>query len=172
MPKPLPDAKRRKILADVRAGMARNEIARKHKVSPGTVSRYAAAEGVTDAFDRTKTLKAARAKAADNKTLRAQLAADLLGDAQRFRERAWSPYEVVVSTPQGAEVLELALPPLTEARAAYTAIGIAVDKTVAIEKHDTQDDGAEHAKSMLGRLFTGLAQAVTDEPPETPQDEG
>ena len=57
-------------------------------------------------------------------------------------------------------------------RSAYTAIGIASDKSIAIEKHDTQDDGADHAKSMLGRLFSGLAQAVSDEPPETPQDEG
>lgn len=172
MPKRLADSKRKKILADIRAGLARNDIARKHKVAASTVGRYATEAGIEDAFDRTNAIKGAHAKAADNKVRRAQLASDLLDDAQRLRARAWSPYSIAMSTPQGVEVIELDLPPLPDVRSAYTAIGIASDKTIAIEKHDTQDDGADHAKSMLGRLFSGLAQAVSDEPPETPPDEG
>jgi transposase-like protein len=173
MPTRIPDAKRAKIAADIRAkGMSRNEIARKYRVSAASVGNIAAEEGIEDAFDRTHVAKAAHAKAADNKVRRAQLASDLLDDAQRLRQRAWSPYSIAMSTPQGVEVIELELPPLPDVRSAYTAIGIASDKTIAIEKHDTQDDGADHAKSMLGRLFTGLAEAVSDEPPETPQDEG
>jgi hypothetical protein len=173
MPVRIPDAKRAKVAADIRAGqMSRNEIARKYRISPASVGNIAAEEGITDAFDRTHTIKGAHAKAADNKMRRAQLASDLLDDAQRLRKRAWEPYEVVASTPDGAEVVQLALPPLPDARAAYTAIGICSDKSIAIEKHDISDDGADHAKSMLGRLLTGLAQAVSGEPPETPQDEG
>lgn len=172
MPVRIPDAKRARIAGDIRAGqMSRNDIARKYRVAAATVGNIAAEEGIADAFDRTHTIKGARAKQADNKMRRAQLAMDLLEDAQRLRTRAWEPYQVVVGTPDGAEIVELKLPPLPDARAAYTSIGICSDKSIAIEKHDTSDDGADHAQSMLGRLLTGLAQAVSDEPPETPQDE-
>jgi transposase-like protein len=171
MPKRLPDTKREAILADISPGASRNAIARKHGVSASFVGKVATEAGMDDAWNRTHTEKAAHAKAVDNKARRAQLESDLLDDAQHFRKRARSPYEVVVSTVQGAEVITLSEPPLTDVRSALTAIGICIDKGLAIEKHDTSDDGADHAKSMLGRLFTGLAEAVGTEPAETPQDE-
>ena len=173
MPKRLPDAKRAAILADIKAGGGkRNEIARKHGVSPSLVGKIATAEGITDAWDRTHALKGARAKAIDNKSKRAQLASDLLDDAQHYRKRARSAYKVVVSTPEGADVVTLDEPPLPDVRSALTAIGICVDKSIAVEKHDTTDDGSQHARSMLGQLFTGLAQAVNGDAPETPVPEG
>ena len=168
MPAPLAPGKRAAILEDIRAGgKSRNQIARKHHVAASTVGKIADQEGITDAFDRTHTVKAAHAKQADNKAKRAQLQSDLLDDAQRLRKRAWSPYGVVVSTPQGAETITLDLPPLPDVRGAYTSIGIIVDKDRAYEK-DRADSGADQAKSMLGKLFEGLAAAVSGDP-ETPQ---
>lgn len=156
MPKPLTAEKRAAILADIQAGQkARNQIARDHGVSVGTVTNIAKDAGLTNAFDRAQTEKATRARAVDVKALREQLKQDLLADAQRFRERAWGPYQVVVSTPQGADIVTLDEPPLTEARAAYTAIGIAIDKSLVLEKHDAHQAG-DGAKSMLDALADGI----------------
>jgi transposase-like protein len=161
--------KRAAILKDIGTGLSRNQIARKHGVSASLVGKIAAQEGITDAWDRTHTLKGARAKAADNKAKRAQLQSDLLDDAQKLRARAWASYKIVVGGPEGAEVVELDLPPLPDVRAAYTSIGIIVDKDAAIERN-ASDEGADQAKSMLGKLFEGLAAAVGET--ETPQDDG
>lgn len=171
MPKALAPEKREAIAADIGSGMSRNQIARKHGVAASTVGKIAADEKITDAFDRTHALKGARAKAVDNKARRAQLASDLLDDAQRLRERAWKPYEIPMSTGEGVEVVTLDLPPLQDVRSCYTAIGICTDKTIAIEKHDVASDGAAAARSMLGQLFSGLAEAVGDAPAETQQDD-
>ncbi len=155
MPAPLAPGKRAAILKDIKAGMSRNQIARKHGVAASSVGRIAATEGITDAFDRTNALKGARAKAVDNKAKRAQLESDLLDDAQKLRGRAWAPYKIVVGGPEGAEVVDLDLPPLPDVRAAYTSIGIIVDKSVVIEKHDSGDD-AEAAKSVLSAVLDNL----------------
>ena len=110
MPKPLPPKKRAAILADIKAGQkSRNQVARDHGVSTSTVSGIAKQANLTEAFDRSGTEAATRARVIDCKAAREQLKSDLLADAQRFRERAWSPYQVVVSTPEGAEVVTLDL---------------------------------------------------------------
>lgn len=135
---PLPAKKRAAIVADLEAGgKSRNQIARDHDVSPATVSKIAREE--QKSFDRTQTEAATRAKQADNRSRRAQLASDLLDDAQRLRQRAWSKYAYYVGTKDGAERVELDLPPLGEVRNAYAALGIAVDKHTALEKVDVDD---------------------------------
>lgn len=153
MPAPLAPGKRAAILKDIRAGKSCGRTARDHHVSRSTVSKLAKDHGL--GFERSQTEKAARAKQIDNRAKRAQLQSDLLDDAQKLRARAWSKYRVVVGGSEGAEVVELDLPPLTDVRAAYTSIGIIVDKSVAIEKHDTGDD-AEAAKSVLAAVMEGL----------------
>lgn len=156
MPNRMAPELRAAILEDIRAGgKSRNQIARAHGVAASTVGKIAADEGIADAFDRTHALKGARAKAVDNRATRAQLESDLLDDAQKLRKRAWSKYTVVVGGPEGAETVTLDLPPLQDVRAAYTAIGIIVDKSVVIEKHDSGDD-AEAAKSVLAAVMDGL----------------
>lgn len=167
MAKPLPDKKRAAILADIRAGeKGRNEIARDHDVSTSTVTNVAKGAGIETAFDRTATAKATRAREADCKALREQLKIDMLEDAQRLRQRAWAPYQVVVSTPQGADVVTLEHPPLSEVRSAYTAIGIAIDKSIVLERHDTVD-GAAGAKSMLANLADALGIVANNPPSQT-----
>ena len=165
MPKPLDAARRAAILADIKAGQKpRNQIARDHEVSPSTVTGIAKAEGVESAFDRSQTKGATRAREIDCKALRAQLKVDLMRDAQRLRERIWGTHQVVVSTPLGAEVVTLDENPLSEIRSGYTALGIAVDKSLRLEEFDS-GDGAAEARSLLGRIFTGLAEAVGTEAP-------
>lgn len=159
-PRMAPD-KREAILKDIRAGgMSRNQVARKHGVSASVVGKIAARAGITDAWDRTHALKGARAKAADNKAMRSQLQSDLLRDAQKLRGRAWSKYKVPLSGAEGIEVIELDLPPLPDVRAAYTAIGICVDKDAAIERSAATGAGTAEAESLMGRLAAALTEAV------------
>lgn len=174
MPAPLAPQKRAAILEDIQAGgKSRNQIARKHHVAASTVGRIASEEGITDAFDRTNTLKGARAKAADNKAKRAQLQSDLLDDAQRVRARIWGRCKVVVGGgPDGAEIVELDEAPLEGLKAGFTAIGIIVDKDRAYEKDASSSGSAAHAESVMGRLAVALAEAFGDEvAQETPQDD-
>lgn len=170
MPKPLSARKRSAVLADIQAARANGtsvrQIARDHGVAASTVTKIAADYGIADAFGRSQTENATRAREVDCKALRAQLRVDLLHDAQRLRGRAWSPYTVVVSTPEGAERVVLDEPPLMDVRSAYTAIGIALDKSIRLEQHDS-DDSASGAKSMLGDLGKTLrtvADALETEP--------
>jgi transposase-like protein len=158
VPRPLPDAKRRAILTDIQSGEKPcRRIAREHGVAQSTVSKIAREEGLS--FDRTKTVKATRAKQADNRARRAQIGSDLLDDVGRLRARAWSEYQQPMSTPKGPAVLNLSLPPLTEVRAAYTSIGICLDKNIAVERHDA-DTGTENARSVLGALGEALLIAA------------
>lgn len=155
MPKPLEPEKRAAILEDIQAGQkSARQIARDHEVSVGSVTNIAKGAGVDGAFERSRTENATRARVIDCKAAREQLKQDLLADAQRFRQRAWSKYQVVVGTPTGAEIVTLDLPPLQDARAAYTALGIAVDKSLRLEQHDTDSSGMsavdEWLRSLLG----------------------
>lgn len=166
MPKALSDELRAAVLADIKTGgKSARQIGSAHGVSDASVRRIAKDEGLVDAWSRDKTVKATRARVADNAAKRTQLQSDLLDDAQRLRKRAWEPYEIPLAGPQGIETITLDLPPLGEVRAAYTSIGIIVDKDRAYERDKSGADGTDHAKSMLGQLMTGLAEAFGDEAP-------
>lgn len=163
---PLTDKQRNAIARDIAAGKKRNEIAREHGVSPSTVSKIAREENAT--FDRTMTETATRAKQADNRSRRAQISSDLLDDVQRLRERAWSPYAYYVASKDGAQRVELDLPPLSEVRNAYASIGIALDKHGVLERADA-DSGAAGAVSMLSGIAEALekvAEVLDAEPPD------
>jgi uncharacterized protein with PIN domain len=156
VPAPLSDRKRRAILADIEAGeKSRNQIARDHKVSVSSVTRLAPA----GSFDRSKTEVATRAKVADTKARRADLAALLLDDAHRLRTRLWEASKQIASSPAGPEVITLDLPPARDAKDFMAAVSGAVKSHVDIEKLDT-DTGANDAKSMLGALGQALQVAA------------
>jgi transposase-like protein len=175
MPKPIAPELREAIVASIKnaqaTGKSAGQIAREHGVARSTVTKIADQAGLSAAFERTQTAKAARAKQVDNAAKRARLQSDLLDDAQKFRARAWSPYKVAVMGPDGAETVTLPLPPLPDAARAYTAIGIIIDKDRAYERDKDGANGTEQARSLLGRMITGLAAIVDGERP-TPDDEG
>lgn len=158
MPRPLADDIRAAILTDIRAGtLSARAIAKKHGVAASTISKLAKDAGVVDAFERVQTEKATRAREADSRSERAALKADLLADARRLRERAWQPYTVAMGTPMGVQKITLDLPPLSDVRSAYTAIGIVVDKHLALDRHDNAGgQGVDDAVSMLTNLAAGI----------------
>lgn len=153
----LPPEKRDAILADIRAGgKSLTQIAKDHQVGKATVHGIAKKAGLADAFDRTQTEQATQAHAADARARREQLKLALLGDAERLRKRAWEQYEVVVDSRQdGPQTMTLDLPPLQDVRAAYAAIGIAIDKSVRLDQYDSTDSDVD-AKSMIGDLAEGI----------------
>ncbi|GIM88885.1 hypothetical protein [Paractinoplanes toevensis] len=151
----IPDEKRAAVLADVKSGeKSRNQIARDHDVSVGSVTNIARAAGMTDAFDRSSVENATRAAVADNRSRRAALASALLDDADKFRARAWGKYEYYERGQFGPELVSLDKPPLRDAKEAYVALGIALDKHVVLERHDATDPGV--MGSLLGTLLDGL----------------
>ncbi len=157
MPPRIPDDKRAAILAEVKAGTkGRNQIARDHGVSVGTVTNIANSAGIGQtAFDRSVSEKATQAVVADNRSRRARIASELLDDVERLRKRAWEPYTYYERGQQGPELVTLEQPPQKEAKEAYVAIGICLQRHAELEKHDA-DRGDEKAKSML----TDLAKAL------------
>lgn len=162
MPAHIPDDTRAAILADIQAGeKGCNAIARHHKVSADTVRRIAEDAGIMDAFARTKTENATRAKQSDMAARRTQIAEMLLEDIERLRARAWEPYDVVTTSHEGAETTTLPLPPLRDVQAAYTSIAISLDKHLALVRHDGDSGGdLETARSLLGDLGRALGLAA------------
>lgn len=162
MPPRIPDDKRVAILADVQAGAkGRNQIARDHGVALSTVTKLAKEAGATTAFDRTQTENATRAVVADNRSRRAAIASALLDDVERFRERAWSSYSYYERGQFGPELVTLDKPPLKDAKEAYVAIGISLQRHAELEKLDA-DRGDEGARSMLGDLADAIGQVARD----------
>jgi hypothetical protein len=150
---PLDPVKRAAILADIEARqLGRNAIARKHRCGLGTVSTIAHEASIYDAFDRTQTARATADRQADMKARRAQLAEDLLDDAERLRDRLFDPYTAAVSGREGVEKVTLEEPDAASLRNIMTSIAVALDKHVVLDKHD-QDGGMAEVGSMLDGLL-------------------
>lgn len=157
MPRPLDPAKRAAIEQAIRNGAgecSRNAIAREFGVAASTVSRIAADAGIEDAFDRSKTFRASRARVVDAKAVRSQLAQDYLADAVRVRERLWLPADVVA--PSG-EVVTLELPSARDVKDFMSSVGQAIKISMEVEKHDAASgDAVDEARSMLLGVAEGL----------------
>ena len=141
MPVRLPEAKRQKILADVRTGKARNAIARDHKVSPSSVTKLAGEAGMKDAFDRSHTKKATEAKQVDHQAKLAELAsrhakiASDVMDSFETPEHDWSKV-----SPHARGII----------------LGICSDKARELA---APDEGVEAAKSLLDDFMSVAAEA-------------
>jgi hypothetical protein len=164
LPAPLDQAKRDTITADIKAGKPRNQIARDHAVSAGTVTNIAKAAGITSAFDRSKTKNATRAQQADNASVRAALIARYYDVANHMLDRVTSEYTQPMAG-HGGEIqfVTTKLPPLRDAQAGMSASAIAIDKALRLE--DRNGDGrVDAARSLLGSLFQTLKDAHGDSP--------
>jgi len=175
--RPLSPRKRAAIEADLRDDTTDhgcNELAKRHKVSSSTVAKIAREIGHT--FDRAKTENATRAKVLSNKARRAEIATAMLNAADQALIDMRSPY-TVFGFGSGGEgmgythcTLELEKPPSADQRNFMIIAATAVDKSIAIDRHDNADAGEEAARSMLGLLGDMITQAATPatfpEPPD------
>jgi hypothetical protein len=119
-----------RIVEAIRAGAARNEIARQFGRSPSTVSKIATAAGLS--FDRAATAAATEAKRVDMEERRSQVAERLLSDAERLRERIWQP--AIVYRWHEGELLTDVLPSPTfrDVRDIAISLGVLIDKQTAL----------------------------------------
>ena len=161
MPPPLDPELRAAIIASIKAGGKRNEIAREHHVSVSTVSRIAQQEGLGDAFDRSQTENATRAMQIDNKARRAGISARLLDKAEQCLDLMDEPYLVHSFGGKDNTYNEHLLdrPPSTDMRNFMTTAAVAIDKHAVLEKLDS-DQGAAGARSMLLNLSAALNVAA------------
>lgn len=131
-------------------------LAAEHGVSTRTVGRIAREIGLPDAFTRETTKAATTARVADLAARRAGLAAKMLDLAEHFAARATGTYVYWVATKDDVQRVELDEPPLGEVRQAMTAVGIAVDKHMALIRFDTKDGADQRALSLVDALVNAF----------------
>jgi len=158
----LEPAKRQAIIDAIRAGRGQvvaRQIARQFQVSISTVSKIAKDEGLSDNFDRSLTARATAAKVQDNRAMRADLAALLLADTFKLRERMWTPSEQLL--PSG-KVVVLDLPPARDVRDFGAALQLDAKTHLELDAHDS-DRGAEEARSVMSRLIDAITGQVAQD---------
>lgn len=159
MPKALSARKRNAILADIEAGQkARNQIARDHGVSPGTVTNIARQGGMTGAFDRSGTKSATEAAVADAKAVRAATSRRFLDEANKMLDQLHEPHTAFSFGGRDNTYAEHAFPepPVDAKRTLITAAAIAFDKHLAADKHDADESAdASSVDQWLESLTSG-----------------
>ncbi|MCI1914632.1 MAG: helix-turn-helix domain-containing protein [Bifidobacteriaceae bacterium] len=136
MSKPFSKAEERKLKKLHGEGKSLTLIAKTLKRSTETISRHAKAQGLS--FDRERTKKATEAHEADAAQLRSTLKLRLLHEAGLFLDQLHQPYTVYAFA--GADGYfdshELDKPPADQARNIMTSVGIALQRSLDLEKAD------------------------------------
>jgi len=169
MPAPLDPAVREAIENDIRAGLKRNEIARKHEVSGATVTNIGKkleADGAGPAFDRSGTKRATEAREVDSAESRSRLRALLLADAHRLREQLWKPCTIhhFGGKDNTLASLDLDQPTFADQRQIMTTVGIAIDKIVRL-------DGGDQAEQQAASLIQSLVEDIRSRRTPAPDSE-
>ncbi len=157
MPSRIPDDKRAAILADIKAGeKSRGQIAREQGVSPQTVTNLARDASILEPFSRLKTKNAIEAARVDGRARRAALAQRLLDKADSCLDLMDRPYAVFAFAGRDGDYREHERdrPPPAELRNLMVSAATALDKHMALDRHDSSDPG--EVASLLGSLLGGL----------------
>ncbi|WSX29608.1 helix-turn-helix domain-containing protein [Streptomyces sp. NBC_00984] len=157
MGRPITETDRRAVRRHHAAGMTRNDIARKIKRSPSTVSKLAADMGLT--FDRAAEVATATAvRKADLDARRTELAATLHAVAEREIGRMTQPqlyFEWGGSMHSYAERMQPEPTP-ADRRTMMATAGAALDRSLKLVPPKT--DPGEQGRSVIGDLMAGLAR--------------
>ncbi|WP_171110587.1 helix-turn-helix domain-containing protein [Streptomyces sp. Z423-1] len=143
-------------------GKGRNEISRLIGRSLRTISVQAAKMNLT--FDRTATEAATKARIADLAEKRAILAEALTDDALQLTEQLWQPGKVFSFGGKDNIYREKPVeqPPALDKKNLMAAAGIAIEKSLRLVPPETET-GEEDARSMLGKMMTGLQQVWNEQ---------
>jgi hypothetical protein len=152
-------------------GLGRNEIGRRINRAQRTVSVIAAELGLE--FDTTMTEEATRHRVAQLAALRAETAIDLHVDAMRLTQAMWEPGKVFAfggrdNVYRDHDVDE---PPAIDKKNLMAAAGIALEKSMKLVPPVTET-GEDDARSMLGKMMTGLQQVWNEQQRAPRGDEG
>lgn len=141
-------------------GHGRNEIARRMKRSPRTISVLAEELGLD--FDRTHTAVATEARKVDAKARRAAIIDglyDVVEDDLAYLQQA-DDYEMAEVSMGDVVRYHVDRLPAQDRKALIGGISTATTAAAKLEAIDN-DGGANEAKSMLGQLAAGLTAAYT-----------
>ena len=147
MPKAVPQPEREEIIAAVKAGESSGEIARRFHRSKSTVWYIATEAGLS--FERSEPKRATEARRADNAFRRTELARLLLDDIEWIRGRFRQPHRIVGFSGGEALFVNVDEAPAGDLRNYMAALGIAVDKHLALERHDGDDQGLAAVDAWL-----------------------
>lgn len=157
MPPALDDKKRKAIERDLRKKTpgSRNEIARRHGVAPGTVTKIANTIGV--GFDRTQTKRATEARAIDLAAEAQSLSELMLANAREQFDRLKRKYLVYnigggFNTYTGHYIAPEDIP-IEVVRNVHTIAGIAIDKALKVHAQTRGGLGSESALAEFLKLI-------------------
>ncbi|MFG2900965.1 hypothetical protein ACGFZH_28250 [Streptomyces zaomyceticus] len=138
-------------------GLGRNEIARRMGRGTRTVSVIAARLGLE--FTTEQTEKATKHRMAQLAEKRAILAEALTDDALRLSAQVWEPATVFNfgGKDNTFEKREMPEPPAADKRALMSAATTAAAQSLRLVPPVTET-GEDDAKSMLGKVLSGLTQ--------------
>ncbi|PWC05399.1 helix-turn-helix domain-containing protein [Agromyces badenianii] len=164
---PVQPEERARVIALVKAGKSRNDIARETGLGAATVSRIAKAVGLS--FDRSKTAAATEARKVDLAAERIRLLERMLANGHAAMETVEGP--VVVYNFGGKDNTyrekRFAKAPLALRKDAQTTAGIAFDKATRIVEKD--NGGLDQAVGVLDQIAEGFKAAAEKYRAETPE---
>jgi hypothetical protein len=143
-------------------GHSRNEIARRMGRGGRIISIHAADMGLS--FNRAATAEATRVRKIDLEEKRVILAEALTDDALRLSAQVWEPATIHSfggkdHTYNSRDIPE---PLAADKRSLMAAAAAAAAQSVRLVP-PTEDAGAADARSMLGKLFQGLAEVAKED---------
>lgn len=165
--KPVTASMRAAIVRELQKGDGVTKIARRHGLSVSPVIRIRKEEGLAPLATDAEKVSAAHARDVwllEARRRRAKLMVDLLGDAEKLRAALWQPAKVFGFGGKDYAYADhqLSEPDFKGKQALMISIGIAVDKSLQLEKHD--QEGAAAAKAAIIQLVDQLGvleQAVS-----------
>lgn len=147
----LSDPERAAIAEAIKAGKPRNEIAREFGRSGYTITMVAREFNLT--FNRLETQTATDAAVAEAAARRARLASQLLDDIDWLRDRLRRPHKVIGFSAGEALAVQLDEAPAGDVRNYFVSLGVALDKHLALDRHDRTDDGMSAVDVFLREVM-------------------
>lgn len=144
------------------AGRSLTWIARELDITKPVLSRKAAKMGL--AWDRSRTVKATEAHVADARGRRALLQVRLLDDAEKLRDQLWKPTLAFNFGGKDNTYAEHQLdePTFADKLKLMQAVGIAVDRSLKLDLHDSAA-GAAQVVGLLQQTAAALGLADADD---------
>ena len=161
--RPITERDRKKVKTLHAEGLSRNDIARRMKRSPSTVSKLAADQGLT--FERgPEVVAATEARRIDLAARRVTLAEQLHEDAEKLRAQLWQPttHGEFAGKEGHWQTADLPRPRFTDQRQIMGATATAITQSLRLQPAEGGAD-AGHVRSMLGTLGEVLVAAAADD---------
>jgi transposase-like protein len=147
-------AKQKQTALELYGTMSVRALSKKLKIPQSTLGNWAARAGIKSGR-ADQVASANEARRADAIARRQKLAADLLADAEKLRGQLFKP--CVVYNFGGKDntfaKAKLAEPDFRAKQQILTGVGIAVDKVIALERHDSDgNEGMPAVDEWLGAM--------------------